>query len=233
MKAAIMQPYLFPYIGYWQLIAAVDTFVLLDDVNYICRGWINRNRYYCDQRIQFFHFPITHASQNRRICEIQLLYTQKQRDNMKRTFSYAYRNAPYLHQAMEQLAPLLLDDETDLTEYSEKTIRQLCRYLCIDLSIIRASALRPSTHSAGEEGIMELCKVLEADTYINPIGGRALYDRDHFAREGIELLFLSSDLDAIQTIIGDTPADLSIIDLMMRLDRSTLNRILVEFGSFL
>ena len=80
---------------------------------------------------------------------------------------------------------------------------------------------------------MELCKVLEADTYINPIGGRALYDRDHFAREGIELLFLSSDLDAIQTIIGDTPADLSIIDLMMRLDRSTLNRILVEFGSFL
>lgn len=233
MKVAIMQPYLFPYIGYWQLIAAADTFILLDDVNYICRGWINRNRYYCDGRIQYFNFPIINASQNRRICETQLLYTLKQRNDMKRTFSYAYRNAPYLYQAMEQLAPLLLDTETDLTAYSEKTICRICQYLCIDTPIIRASSLRPSKHSTGETGIIELCKVLEADTYINPIGGKDIYHRDRFTQEGIQLMFLSPNYDAIHTVIGDTPVDLSIIDLMMRLDHSTINCMLYECCSFL
>lgn len=194
MKVAIMQPYLFPYIGYWQLIAAADIFVLLDDVNYICRGWINRNRYYCDQRIQFFNFPIINASQNRRICDTRLLYVKKQRNNMKRTFSYAYRNAPYLYQTMAQLTPLLLDYETDLTEYAEKTIRQVCQYLCIDTPIIRASNLRHSTHGTGENGIIELCKALNADTYINPIGGKDMYNRNHFAREGIQLFFYRQTL---------------------------------------
>ena len=83
MKIAAMQPYLLPYIGYWQLIVSSDVFVLLDDVNFRPRSWISRNRFYCDYATRFFHIPVLDASQNRLIRDTQFIYVEKQRENLK------------------------------------------------------------------------------------------------------------------------------------------------------
>ncbi|MCR5263940.1 MAG: WbqC family protein, partial [Clostridiales bacterium] len=103
MTAAIMQPYLFPYIGYWQLINAADTFVLLDDVNYIRRGWMARNRFLCDGSVRWFHVPISKPSQNRRICDTQLHPDPVPRENIVKTLRYAYRDEPRTKNVMPMI----------------------------------------------------------------------------------------------------------------------------------
>ena len=72
MTVAIMQPYLFPYIGYWQLIHAVDTFVIFDDVNYIKKGYINRNNILVNGQKQTFTLELMSASQNKLINDIDI-----------------------------------------------------------------------------------------------------------------------------------------------------------------
>ena len=70
MKLAIMQPYLFPYLGYFQLIAAVDKFVFYDDVNFIKNGWINRNRLLISGKVNYITIPLSGASSFLKINQV-------------------------------------------------------------------------------------------------------------------------------------------------------------------
>ena len=222
MKLAVMQPYLFPYIGYWQLMKAADLFVVLDDVNYIRRGWINRNRILLDGATQFFTLPVENASQNRLIMDTKLCFDAKQRENLLRTFKHAYRGKPGLPEMLPLLGEAFRDPQTDLVDFLEHTMVQVAPLLEIDTPILRASRLRKGEHGKGQAGILELCKITGADTYLNPIGGKALYNREDFLRQGITLHFVESQPEQITACIQDTAWDLSVLDLLLRFPREAL-----------
>jgi hypothetical protein len=99
MKIAIMQPYLFPYIGYWQLINMVDEFILLDDVSFITRGYINRNSILLNGKDYLFSIPSNKPSQNKLIKDTQLKFFDKDKINFLKTINMAYKKAPYFHNA--------------------------------------------------------------------------------------------------------------------------------------
>ena len=95
MKLAIMQPYFFPFIGYWQLIHAVDIFVIYDDVSYIKRGWINRNRILLNNEPYLFSISCKKSSQNKLINEIELALDSRLQNKLFKTFEHAYIKAPF------------------------------------------------------------------------------------------------------------------------------------------
>lgn len=193
MKVAIMQPYLFPYIGYWQLINAVDKFVILDDVNYIVRGFINRNRILLNGQPYMFSIPIKKASQNKLIMDTELYFTEEDKIKFLMTIKNAYRKAPYFHEVMPMIEKIIDNPETDLTSYIHYSIVQINQYLGINTEILLSSKIQKDNLLKAQNRIIEICKRLQADTYINPCGGRELYSFDKFTVNGIKLFFLVPD----------------------------------------
>ena len=115
LRLGIMQPYFFPYIGYWQLIKAVDKFIIFDDVNYINRGWINRNRILFNGSSRYFNIRIHKASQNKLINELEII-----RDENKslELLHMAYRNAPYYQETRELVKNILSFKNDNLSSSS-------------------------------------------------------------------------------------------------------------------
>ena len=230
MKVGIMQPYLFPYIGYWQLINAVDRFVILDDVNFIMRGYINRNSILLNGKPYRFIIPMQKASQNKLIKETKLNYSQEEKNKFFLTLYNAYKKAPYYEEAMPLIEDIINNSETDLTKYIQLSIERIMNYLGVETEIYISSQIEKKQTLKGEERIIEICKRINADTYINPCGGRALYNHIHFAREGIELFFLETRDNIIynqkqEEFVGN----LSIIDILMFNDVQTIKKFLKEY----
>ncbi|MBQ6591728.1 MAG: WbqC family protein [Solobacterium sp.] len=229
MKIAIMQPYFFPYIGYWQLIHASDVFLILDDVHYIKRGWINRNRILYDGKELFITNPVSHVSQNAMIMELDFVNDSEQIADMEKTIAQAYRNTPYLEQTMELVHAVLWNPHKNIADYLEYQIRVICRYLGIETTILRSSAFRGSKHPTAEAGIIALTKTFHADHYINPIGGLSLYHRAAFEEAGMEISFLQTDFEALRQMSGRNQMDLSIIDLLTHYPPEMIRKMLECF----
>ena len=226
MKVAIMQPYLFPYIGYWQLVGAADAFVILDDVNFIRRGWINRNRIMQNGSEVLFTLPVLSASQNRLISETSFTGDTKAYAKLLKMFRQAYAKAPFAAEMNGIAAKCLNFEDKGVTALLKNQIETVADYLGIKKEILKASDLRPADHQRAQEGILELCKITGADVYINPIGGVSLYEKEAFAKEGIELYFLHTDFTEAEKLTGGRQADLSIIDLIANLPKEVLTELL-------
>lgn len=231
MKIAIMQPYFMPYIGYWQLISAVDKFVLLDDVNYIMRGYINRNSILLNGKPYRFTIPIEKASQNKLIKETKLNFTQEKKTTFLRTICSAYKKALYFDDVMPLMIDVVNNAETDLTRFILHSIEKIVSYLNVNTEIFVSSEINKNNELKAEGRIIEICKKLGADTYINPCGGRSLYSHSVFEEEGIELFFLETKKENIiykqrQDIFVE---NLSIIDILMYNDKQTIRNFLSEY----
>lgn len=231
MKMAVMQPYLFPYIGYWQLINAVDKFVIFDDVNYIKRGYINRNSILMNGSPYRFTIPIKKASQNRLIMETKLDFDVVAKQKFMQTLSYAYHKAPYYDDVMPILENIIYNQQDDLTQYIYNSFIKICEYLQINTEFCFSSQIQKDNTLHGEEKIIELCKCLQGNEYVNPCGGRKLYNQDNFEKENIQLFFLDTHTDQIvynQDISG-FEKNLSIIDILFFNDVDTIGRFLMEY----
>lgn len=217
MKIGIMQPYFMPYIGYWQLINAVDKFVLLDDVNYIMRGYINRNHILLNGRLYRFTIPIEKASQNKLICETKLNFPKSKKHDLLKTVCSAYKKAPYYEQVMPLIEDIINSEETDLTKFIWYSIEKIAGYLHIYTQVSISSQLDKNQDLKAEARIIEICERLGADIYINPCGGRSLYCRSHFEQKGIKLFFLDTKKENIiyQQYQNEFVQNLSIIDVLM------------------
>jgi hypothetical protein len=212
MKVAIMQPYLFPYIPYWQLIHAADVFVVYDDVNYIVRGWINRNYILERGRPYLFTLQTNGASQNRLINQVSV---GGNADKLIKMLYQNYQKAPYVDYAMNILSDLLQNKEKNLARFVITTIRKICSYLLIDKKLIVSSELFNNTNLRGANRLIDICKQLGADEYINAIGGKGLYSKDEFAEKGLQLFFAESAPIAYAQFGNLFIPNLSIIDVMM------------------
>lgn len=228
MKLAIMQPYFLPYIGYFQLMAAVDKFVVLDDVNYINRGWVNRNRLLLNGVAHTFTVPLRGASQNRLICEIELDDAQGWREKLLRTLRQAYRRAPCYVQASALLESIINYPSVRLDELLLNSIREVACYLSLEVEIVASSRIYLNTHLKGQERILDICREEQASIYINPIGGVDLYDRANFLEQGTQLYFLRSRPISYSQGKGEHVPWLSILDVLMFNEPSAVRRLLTE-----
>jgi hypothetical protein len=230
MKLAIMQPYLFPYLGYWQLLASVDMFVVLDDVHYINRGWINRNRVAVDSKPIWMTVPLSKASQNRLIREIDILPDNGWKSRMKQMLSRAYAQAPEVNAVLPLFYSWLENACGGLSRSLYDSIGKIAEYLDIATKVVPTSSVYPKNGLKGQRRILDICRRENATIYVNLPGGRDIYDVDLFRRAGIELLFLQPDLHTgqLRSSINDGTV-LSIIDHMMHNPREALISAVTRF----
>ena len=225
---AVMQPYFLPYIGYFQLMAAVDKFVLFDDVNFIKRGWINRNRLLLNGVPHTFTAPLRGASQNRLICEIELDDERSWREKLLRTIRQAYGKAPCYAQASSLMENLIHYPSSRLDEFLLNGLCEVARYLSLEVEIVSTSRIYENAHLKGQERILDICRQEQAHVYINPIGGVGLYDRARFSQQGLRLDFLRSRPVSYAQGKGEHVAGLSMMDVLMFNEPTAARRLLAE-----
>ena len=215
MKLAVMQPYFFPYIGYFQLIAAVDKFVVYDDVNYIKRGWINRNNILINGVATLIQVPLSGASQNKLINEVEILNEAKWKIKLLRTIELNYKKAPLFRAVYDLIQTEINNGHTHIAGLNAESTKAVCKYLGINTQIISSSSHYQNKHLSGQDRILDICKIENAGRYINPIGGMELYDRALFKENNIELNFLQSSAISYSQFNNLFAPYLSIIDVLM------------------
>jgi hypothetical protein len=211
MKLAIMQPYFFPYIGYFQLIRAVDVFVVYDDVNYIKRGWINRNNILLNGKSQLITLPLQDASQNKLINQLEIGGQHK----ILKSLRYSYVNAPYFDAVYAVIEDIFMQAEKNLARFLYYQLRQICGYLGLNPQWHISSELAKDNQLRGSDKILAICKELEATHYINLSGGIKLYDRRLFEEGGMNLSFIQPIQTTYLQFGNQFVSNLSIIDVMM------------------
>lgn len=215
MKLAIMQPYLFPYIGYFQLINAVDKFVIYDDVNFINKGYINRNRILLNGKPFDFSVPLSKASQNKKIKDTFVHSDGKWKRKLLATVEQAYKKAPFYGSVYPLVFNVFNMDESKITGYVRKSLRDICEYLKIGTEIVWSSEVYGNAELSGEKRIIDICRKESASTYINPIGGKELYSHNSFSNHGIHLHFIESKPINYDQLGREFVSWLSIIDVLM------------------
>jgi hypothetical protein len=216
MRVVVMQPYLLPYIGYFQLMAAADKFVALDDVNYINRGWINRNRLPSPQGPAWFTIPLVGASQNKLICELDIKPDDGWKRSLERTVSLAYSKAPHFDAVFPFFQELLNLATGSLSVFLSEQLQRLAHWLGISTHIVPTSRVYPKEDMKGEHRILSICRTEQAKIYLNPPGGRELYTPELFLGHGVQLQFLRPTVQSLQLRhSGEEGPVLSILDLMM------------------
>lgn len=208
-----MQPYFFPYIGYWQLIKSADIFVLLDDVNFINRGWINRNRILLKGEPYTITLPLIQASQNRKICEIAIHRDRIKLNKLLKTLSDAYARQPGRDLIIE-LAEQIINFEGCLADALYISVQRVCELLAIPTQILRSSQMEISKEQSGYGRIMRITRELGGDTYINPPGGRGLYSHTRFQEAGLILKFLQPGFTPYPQKSPAFIPGLSILDML-------------------
>ena len=215
MKTAIMQPYFFPYLGYFQMFSAVDKFVLLDDVNFIMRGYINRNSILLNGKAHKFSIPLEKPSQNKLINEIKLNFSLKDKENFLKTIQLAYKKAPFYKDFYPILESIVLNEENDLTKYLKFSFEKAKEYLNLDTEILISSEIEKDNTLKAQDRIIEINKKLGSTTYINAIGGQELYNRDDFKAVGMELKFIKMKPVEYKQFKNEFVPNLSMIDVLM------------------
>ena len=227
MRVAIMQPYFFPYLGYFQLINAVDRFLLYDDVQYMKGGWINRNRILQNGAPAWFSMPVRHAHFKLPISARTYCDPIKNGSALLSTLHTAYRKAPYFRCGIQLAEAILACGDESVVGYNHAALLKICAYIGICTPIELTSNAKTDQTLNAEDRVLELCKRTHATQYINAAGGRDLYSSQLFSANNIEPRFIEMDHTieycqkmtmAIAKDFAQIPAfipNLSIIDLIM------------------
>jgi len=221
MKVAIMQPYFFPYIGYFQLINSVDIFIIYDDVHFPKKGWVNRNYILLNNNKHLFTIPCKSISQNKLINAIQIDKENKALKTILKTLEAAYsKKAPYYEIVFPMVKNVINSDVDTISGLALESIASVCSYLGINTKLLVSSENFPETIDlGGSERMISICKTLGANELINAIGGMDLYDKNDFIKQGINLSFVNiKHFENLYYSQGENQPFipyLSIIDVMM------------------
>lgn len=214
MKTAIMQPYFLPYIGYWQLINAVDVFVIYDNIQYTKKGWFNRNRFLQNGKATLFSIPLKKDSDylnvNRRSISPEF-----DKNKLINQFQNAYHNTPYKYEILPLIKEIIIYENDNLFEYIYNSIKQICNSLDIKTKIIISSSIDIDHNLKSAEKVKAICSKLETEVYINPIGGESLYNKEDFLKSGIDLKFIKTKPIVYEQFNNTFVENLSIVDIMM------------------
>lgn len=228
MIMGLNQPYFIPYIGYWQLINAVDVFIIGDDYNFINRGWVNRNRILQNGDAKYFNIEIDHASQNKKINELYLSDIFQSSQKLLK-LKEAYEQAPYFKEGYELMRQILEYDEKNLAYFLEHSMQKICDYLEINSKLIRSSEIPHNAELKKEFRIFDQCRFVGADVYINAIGGQKLYSYEQFKEQGIKLGFIKTGEIEYKQYGADFVPSLSIIDVIMFNSKEEIQQMLKKY----
>ena len=217
-KIAIMQPYFFPYLGYWQLIKSVDKFIILDDVNFTKKSWVHRNNIISHENPEQINLCIRKASQNKFIKDLFLSEEHNWKNKLIKTIKLAYCKSLRYEEVIPTLEEVILNKETNLSEYLFYSIEKICKLLNINTVIMPSSSKYPKRDLTGQERIIDICLREKANAYINPMGGVSLYSKQNFKNSGILLNFI------------ETKKGPSIIDHLMNYEDDRIQKNLNQYG---
>jgi len=229
MKIGIMQPYFFPYIGYFALINSVERFVLYDDVAYIKNGWINRNRIKVGNGVHYMTVPVTNASTNYFINEVRIVNYDNFKIKLFKTLEMNYKKAPSYIKIVDLLADIFHGRFDYINDLNREALFGVTRYLDINTEMIISSGIKKNKELKAEAKVIDICKILDGDVYINPIGGQELYSKENFQKAGIRLKFVSMNDIIYKQGEGDFIPNLSIIDVLMWNTKDDLKSMLNDY----
>ncbi len=214
-SVAVMQPYFFPYLGYFQLVNAVDHFVFYDDVNFITNGWIHRNRILIDGKPKYFTIPCKKASQNKLINEIDHALDEKKRKKLLKQIKYSYGKAPFFENVYPIIEEVLTSNHEKVSKLAAESILQCSKYLGIDTDFKFSSMEYENTNLERADRLIDITKKEGAKVYINALGGTELYDKEYFKKQEVRLCFLNPELPEYGQFDNPFVPNLSIIDVIM------------------
>jgi hypothetical protein len=234
MKIAIMQPYLFPYLGYFQLIKAVDLFGIGDDVQYIKGGWINRNRILANKVPYTFTFSVKKDSYQKAIKE--RFFNDNfdlEKDKFLRILAMHYKKAPYYPDTIEVINSIFEFKEANVSKFIVNHLNILCQYLEIKTTFLDSSLWQikgNSNMSVEEKAIKKLRKLNEIgiNHFVNPSGGKELYNKDFFNKNNFKLSFLEPKNILYKQFGNVFHPSLSIIDVMMFNSKEEISSLLSD-----
>jgi hypothetical protein len=224
-----MQPYLFPYIGYFQLMHVADKFVIYDDVNFINRGWINRNRILVNKKPLMFTVPLKNASQNTLIKDLKLANIEKWKQKYLRTLEFAYKKVPYFDTVLSIIYDVINIKTTFLRDWHLEALNRVINYLEIDTRIVETSSKYNNNDLKAQNRILDICAKEKAENYINPIGGIELYNKQDFYDKSVDLFFLKSKDIHYKQFGSNFYSCLSIIDVMMFNSVTKINKMIEAY----
>lgn len=230
MKAAIMQPYFFPYIGYFQLIQSVDKFVIYDNIQYTKKGWINRNRILTMGEPSHISLTLKKDSDYLNVADRFLADIWKEeRVKMLNKIKPSYSKAPYFKEVYPIIESCILYEDTNLFNFILNSVKIICEFLDIKTSIEISSTINIDHTLKGKEKVIAICKELNADKYINAIGGVDLYDKEEFKNVGLDLSFIKADSIVYKQYSENFIPYLSIIDVMMFNSKEEVKNMLTKY----
>ena len=216
MNLAIMQPYFLPYIGYFQLINAVDVFVIYDNIQYTKKGWVSRNRMLVEGRPAVFSIPLKKASDYLDVVQ------RETADSVERDFGKtlrrveaAYRKAPHFDVVMPLIRRCFNHRLRNLFELVHASVVAVNDFLGIETELVISSTIEIDHRLKGPEKVLSICNKQNATTYVNAIGGVDLYSTDEFKKNGLGLKFLKTDLIEYRQFGSEFVPNLSILDVLM------------------
>ena len=215
MKVAVMQPYIFPYIGYFQLIHAADKFVFYDDVSYIKQGWINRNQLLVNGKASFFTIPVRQASSNLLIHETEFTLPEVKKKKLLRTIEQNYSNAPYYTSVFSLVSEVFNSGVTTISELAVESVIRVCEYIGLKREFAVSSVSYNNRALDRASRLIDICHQEGASHYVNAAGGAELYSKENFKEKGVELSFLESRARAYSQFSSPFVPYLSIIDVLM------------------
>lgn len=218
MKVAIMQPYFFPYLGYFQLINAVDRFILFDDVQYIRHGWVNRNRILKpNEGWQYIIAPLQKHNQTDLIKNIKLLESEDWSKKIFRQLEHYKKKSRYYNEVIQLLVYCFDSNETSVVKFNAHCLKIICRHLQIPFNVEISSEMNfdySQVNDAGEWAL-RISEQINASEYINPEKGKGLFDKNKFMNANIKLSFLSPNLETYNQGKNEFEPGLSVIDVLM------------------
>lgn len=228
---AVIQPYIFPYIGYFNLLKSCTNFVLYDDVNYIKRGWINRNRVLSSNGQINFSIPLSKQSSNLNINQIRVADLESFIKKFNKTIEQCYSKARYFGNGKEYIDSVFQNEFSTIAELAGNSIKIAAKILDINCTIYESS--KRFSHTKGmqrSQRIISIAHELGCSSYVNPINGFTLYDKDYFSLNNIELKFLETlPTPYYQINSKEFVSNLSIIDMFMNLSHEEVKNHLTQF----
>jgi hypothetical protein len=215
-KIAIMQPYFFPYLGYWQLMASVDEFVVYDDIQFTKKGWIHRNRYLTGGKEQMFTLPLKKDSDYLNVFERRLSDSwPMEREKIFRKLKGAYQKAPFFLEVLPVVERCIYFKSTNIFDYIFNSIKEVAESLDINARLLVSSELGNTKNLTGCDRVLAICKLLGATEYLNPIGGKELYQNKDFLEHNVDLKFHQIENVIYSQFDNEFISNLSIIDVLM------------------
>lgn len=227
-RIAIMQPYFFPYIGYFQLIQAVDIFVFYDDVNYMNRGWINRNNILINHQAQLISIPCKQASQNKLINEVELGLDDKSCQKLLSTVQMAYKKAPFFREVFPIFEKTLSNKGLNIAQLASSSVKEVAAYLGLPVIFKNSSEHFFNRELKKADRLIDICHQESIFNYVNPPGGREIYTKGYFFEKKINLQFLIPKAVTYTQYSKSFVPWLSILDVLMFNNKEFINNELLK-----